>query len=935
MKPSPTTPILALFPLLLALSAASADGVIQNGSFETGDYTGWNIVSGTAFGAGPIDERVFPSIEAWEGRYYVNTFWAGETATGVLRSDPFTLNGPVFFLLGGHNHWPGEQPPFTHNYVALRRVADGVELDRVWAPGSNTLSPAWLFDPGAVGQEVVIDIVDDGDAGGFAWIAADFFVQPGAPRPDGGFESGTYGEWVATGTAWGAAPTGAGSPGPLSGWEGGFFASTHADPAASGSLRSPEFTVRGSISLLVAGQGSGTVSLRNAADGALLDQVTAPASDAFRPVRLSAPGHSGQRAYLEAVDPGAGWLAIDAADLPAGDLSHGTSARSWTATDSFGRTLPTHEDVGPLRDDRFVGMFYFTWHAYHQNWGVWDVTKITDAVPYSPSTYPTVEAYLDELENHLGEWKHPHWWGRPVFGYYDSRDPYVLRKHLQMLADAGVDVLIMDATNGFTYFERVLVLMAVAQQMRNEGLATPDFAFLARETEPGDEFNAAESIYADLYEPGFFPDLWFRWQGKPLMLVFDALNDGINLPQEMDDFFTYRESWAFSTGNASGDLWWGDGQRKWAWIDEFPQEFGWDEDPSVPEAMPASIAQHVHTNIGRSYQYLDGGQPPFGEGSPWEGPYFAEQVQRPLTLDPEFVFITGWNEWVAGRWRTGEDGFPAELHQMGVLRGPGKSAFIDAFNDEFNRDMEPADAEHGDAYYYQLADFIRRFKGAPAPQAPTPPFATRDINDFADWDAIRPVYRDTVGDPARRNEFPGFGALAIGPYEGPYTNLSGRNDIIEARVALDLDHVYFWARCARPITPRTDPDWMQLYINADADPQTGWEGYDFVVNRTPASAATAQLEANVGGAWQWQPAGQVAWRVSGREIQIAVPRATLGVQANPVEIEFKWFDGAPVDGDVIRFTTHGDAAPNDRFNYRYRGAEGPAATVRNWGDLSH
>ncbi len=33
------------------------------------------------------------------------------------------------------------------------------------------------------------------------------------------------------------------------------------------------------------------------------------------------------------------------------------------ATDDLGRTLPGYQEVGPEKDDRFVGLFYWLWHT--------------------------------------------------------------------------------------------------------------------------------------------------------------------------------------------------------------------------------------------------------------------------------------------------------------------------------------------------------------------------------------------------------------------------------------------------------------------------------------------------------------------------------------------------------------------------------------------
>lgn len=38
---------------------------------------------------------------------------------------------------------------------------------------------------------------------------------------------------------------------------------------------------------------------------------------------------------------------------------------TWVATDALGRTMPSQEEVGNVKDDkrRVVGMFYITWHS--------------------------------------------------------------------------------------------------------------------------------------------------------------------------------------------------------------------------------------------------------------------------------------------------------------------------------------------------------------------------------------------------------------------------------------------------------------------------------------------------------------------------------------------------------------------------------------------
>ncbi len=54
----------------------------------------------------------------------------------------------------------------------------------------------------------------------------------------------------------------------------------------------------------------------------------------------------------------------------------------------------------------------------------------------------------------------------------------------------------------------------------------------------------------------------------------------------------------------------------------------------------------------------------------------------------------------------------------------------------------------------------------------------------------------------------------------------------------------------------------------------------------------------------------------GNELMIAIPRAALGLAGKPGVINFKWADNIAQTGEASDFTLNGDAAPNDRFNYR-------------------
>lgn len=549
---------------------------------------------------------------------------------------------------------------------------------------------------------------------------------------------------------------------------------------------------------------------------------------------------------------------------------------TWVASDALGRFTPSMDvPIGP-RADRTVGVFYFLWHR-EPNYPIYDITQLLAANPANPQ-YGPVTAW--------------HWWGQPWLGYYQADDPAVIRKHMQMLANAGVDVIVCDSTNGAPYTYPIVreAVCTVLTQMRAEGLATPKIAFITNES-------AAQKVYEDFYAKNQYPDLWFRWHGKPLMMV-NCGGSTDHLSPEVRSFFTLRRSWAWSGRQG----WFGDGRDAWPWLDNYPQNYGWHDDPAKPEEVSVVVAQHATTSIGRSFQ--NGHEPAVDARHVTpdsdKGIYFDEQFGRALKIDPQFVFITGWNEWTAQRFVSPKPG-----RMAGADYQAGGTFFVDEYNEEFSRDIEPARGRLGDNYYYQFVNSIRRYKGARS----LLPVTKRTIHfekGFGQWATVQPEFR-AAGCGTHR-DFPGWGKTH-------YTNLGGRNEITTARVAYDKDNVYFYARTKEAITSSTDPSWMLLFINSDANLKTGWLGYDFVVNQSGIGSKQTTLSANVGGGYSWTPVKKVAYRVAGDEIEIAIPRAALGIKSLSATLMIKWADNIEQNGDVSDFTLNGACAPDDRFNY--------------------
>ena len=555
---------------------------------------------------------------------------------------------------------------------------------------------------------------------------------------------------------------------------------------------------------------------------------------------------------------------------------------TWVATDALGRELPTYNQCGAPKANKTAGIFYFLWSGQHGTWGPYDITKLLAANPTNPA---------------WGSLWTFHHWSESELGYYLSSDAYVMKKHCRMLANAGIDTLMIDVTNGHTYTQNYMLLCSTLQQIKNEGGKVPQIAFLAYTASDA----TVSKLYNEFYSQNLYPDLWFRWNGKPLILASPS-----NLSQTIRDFFTIKQSWAWTHAvNGTPTEWYGNGIDKWAWLDHYPQWNGYSAD-GAPEEVSVTVAQHATTNIGRSFH--GGSQPPIDQNNlcptTGEGLCFSEQWSRALQLSPPFVFITGWNEWVAQRFTS--DGTATLL---GRTLPVGETYFVDTYNQEYSRDIEPMKGGHTDNYYYQMITNLRKYKGVRPLGTPSAAKTIVIDGDFSEWDNVAPEYRDHIDDVDPRNT-QGWGAA------GTYTNNTGRNDFVRSKVARDDDYIYFYAETKIDITSHTDPNWMMLFIDSDCNDATGWNGYDYLVNASVIDSNVTTLKRSIGG-WSWSDVTNIAYKVSGNKMELRIPRASIESTGRKLSIQFHWADNIQRPDDIIEFAVSGDSAPDRRFNYRY------------------
>jgi len=634
---------------------------------------------------------------------------------------------------------------------------------------------------------------------------------------------------------------------------------------------------------------------------------------------------------------------------------------TWVGNDALGRSMPGFQEVGSVKTDqrRVVGIFYITWHTQNHYTDCKspysaDVSKILKADP---------KARLD-AKNSLWTENSYHW-GEPENGYFLSQDEYVIRKDMSMLADAGVDVLVMDVTNAVRYWDEWEVTFSTMEKMKAEGNKVPQFIFWAFN---GPVITVVQDLFDRIYKEGRYKDLWFYWDGKPLLLYngnpsVDANGNGVKNPnphydaaaktdtgnphygnpdyteefykdytKEVKSFFTLRTmwwgyyKWAGKRYVGTEDNWsFGYSMANQEVKDLSPEELlsthnGIREEAAVTPAQHPVTMTKENMGVGKSWsrQY---GEPKLNEQDlpdsayvPWLGKtvkdpegygiYFQERWDDALKANPQFLYINDWNEWTAGKYQ------PKGKKTTPWLGRDNPFFFVDQYNSEFNRTVSPMKGGYTDNYYMQMAQNIRRYKGVrPIPESKGFSKIEPD-GTFGDWTSVEPEYRDTKGDTFHRDHN-GYGGLH-------YTDNSGRNDIITAKVAVGKQDISFYAETSGNLTGSADKNWMLLLIDADKNPATGWYGYDFVINKKVKDEHTTTLmrydPAHPDD--PWQEVSDLKYYYAGNQLELSVPRNLLGLSANQFVFDFKWSDNPSELKDPVSLCTHGDTAPNRRFNYR-------------------
>lgn len=552
--------------------------------------------------------------------------------------------------------------------------------------------------------------------------------------------------------------------------------------------------------------------------------------------------------------------------------------------DKLGRTV---EAVKYQDNGKKVGCFFWLWIGQPYASGAWDATEILK-----------MENGADILYHQDAKGVSPsgqaHWWGKPLWGYYNSDDKWVIAKQLEMLASAGVDFIVFDATNTVTYPHVYLRIMEIVHEMIQEGNNPPRCAFYTHTH----SIATMRMLYRELYSKGLYSDAWYRVDGKPFIVAFtdpeaDIIAEEITLRCKTDynpgpvepeilDFFSFRRpQWP------TNDTVYPDGFPWVEWI--YPQ-------PIHTDVMNVTVASHP--NVPMSFTRTRGLEN-WGRGwdpdkkvnvpeKCFEGSFFQLQWDNAIKNRDKLdtVFVGGWNEWIAYK----------QLYD-------GEYMLCDAADMELSRDIEPMEGGYEDNFYLQLIRNVRRFKQGDRQLEEQGDKITCDIespDSFAGAEQYvkigqKPAVRDASGCAK----------------ELRYTAEAARNTLTRVSVANDDDTLWFMLEAYNGFAPFTACDNTCLYIGTGKPELKGYYSYEYVLKRTGEQEMQLYALNQDGTA---STLATVPCRVKDGKLMLGVARSLI----KPCDsIYFKATDSVVMD-DIMKTYTTGSAMPMGRLSYEYR-----------------
>lgn len=562
--------------------------------------------------------------------------------------------------------------------------------------------------------------------------------------------------------------------------------------------------------------------------------------------------------------------------------------------DALGRQI---KRINGLKKDktRYVGMFYSLWLGGHKGGtqqAVYDITELEKT--------PEGAEALNDLSTDPGNPNSPvgqfHFWGQPLYGYYDMSDPFVVTRHIELFLNAGLDYLCIDATNSVLYYDATFNLLNLLMKFQKQGYDVPKVMFYTN----SHSGPTVKLIYNKFYKSGEYDSVWFAPNGKPMIIGVTIFNENASdqtkyasgygweesdfVSEDFRDYFDIKESeWPNGDHNENSIPW-----MSW----QYPQRVH-----TESNSICVDVAQHSHSKINvsskdpechRGYNNITKQV----EGDWKEGLSFQQMWNTALEdkdNNINNVLVCSFNEWMAIKQPTG--------------------AFVDVYDQEYSRDIEMTREGYKDNYYLQLVENIRNYKYEDFVKYEKEE-TTISFGETLDpkWNDVVSQYQDLEEDAINRDHSGAVHGLN-------YKLDSKRNDIKLVKVTNDKDYIYFYIECVNNLVSYNgvDQNYMNILLKTK-ESSNNFMGCNVLINRK-IEGNKGSIEISKGG-YDWEKVDEAELQISGSVMQIKLPRRNIETN-DTCDFEFKVFDNVLDPTDEMEYYVSGDVMPLGRMRYGY------------------
>eukprot|EP01119_Soliformovum_irregulare_P018421 TRINITY_DN563_c0_g1_i1.p1 TRINITY_DN563_c0_g1~~TRINITY_DN563_c0_g1_i1.p1 ORF type:complete len:568 (+),score=158.68 TRINITY_DN563_c0_g1_i1:15-1718(+) len=375
-----------------------------------------------------------------------------------------------------------------------------------------------------------------------------------------------------------------------------------------------------------------------------------------------------------------------------------------------------------------VGILYEGWHveaasAYRKISQIGKTLNVEQVIR-SNGQY-TLNDILNKY-NMGGEAGNFYYQTEPQAGYYciwrkrsDDHNPRfpdcpnitsTLTRHAHQLTSANVDFVVVDSTNipvdegegDWLQLRPIEILFEEWHALRSQGIMTPNITVWPTIT-PG---ATLWQTYINIYKNSSYANMIQRDNsGRPIMFVVPNNADPKIIDAIKTQGVTVVEMWAqLSQSTIDTGMW-----QFFATCNNNGKEMtssivGTQCNEYCTPNSP--IGSQCTASPSFQIQY---GSLPFGAPGRLSGLTFKQQFSTIFKNQPDYVFISSWNEFIAqpqpNPYSNVVDGF-----SMGLPNDPmGRDVWVDTYGAEYGRDIEPS-VEYGSYYYDLMSSCLRIYK---------------------------------------------------------------------------------------------------------------------------------------------------------------------------------------------------------------------------------